>query len=95
MVTINGSNFKLTVKYPNSPWQQIKNNKNKAIYFIWDGSLFFNENVTNKIEIRPRVAAKYLWITSGITLLISYGKLGYLCSAKAISTSEVGKTTNP
>ena len=25
--------------------------------------------------------------------MISYGKLGYLCSAKAISTSEVGKKT--
>ena len=47
------------------------------------------------IARKPKAAAKYLCTTSGIALFMSYGNVGYLASANAISASLVGKTTKP
>ena len=59
-MTIIGSNFKLTVKYPNKPWQQINTKRKEAIALIFVGNLCLNANATSKIAINPKVAAKYL-----------------------------------
>ena len=58
-------------------------------------SVLLNERYTSKIAINPSAAAKSLWTCSGIALLISYGNIGNLLSAKAISTSSFGQKTKP
>ena len=73
VVTIKGWSFKLTVRYPNIPWQIITNSK------IEDSalSLFSLKDITNNvIASKPSDAAKYLWTTSGIILSISTGESG-------------------
>ena len=94
-VTIIGSSFKLTVRYPKIPWQHIKNSKNAVIRLILAGNLYLNAVTVSAIATKPKKAAKYLWTTSGIALSISYGNWGYLCSARRTSASEVGNTTKP
>ena len=73
----------------------MKNNKKEDHPLIALSFVFLNERYTKKIAKTPNAAAKYLCTTSGIALLISYGNIGYLLSAKAISASLVGNTINP
>ena len=73
----------------------MKNNKNADTNCKNLSDVFLKAMKTIPIAIKPREAAKYLWTTYGITLSISYGKLGYLLSAIAISASEVGNVTKP
>ena len=55
-----GKSNKLTVKYPNNPWQQIKNNKNMDRYFREFSTFCLIAIKTSAIATRPRDAAKYL-----------------------------------
>ena len=63
-MTIIGSSFKLTVRYPKIPWQHIKNSKNAVIRLILEGNLYLNAVTVSAIATKPKKAAKYLWTTS-------------------------------